>query len=318
MRRTKLRRTKPLKTIEFVVNVLYLRKEEAAMNVKRTALATALGLLLVAPASAGAETLIGSGSTAAQPYLQALFQGYKKVQPSIQFLYTGDGGNSGVKDVQAGRSEFAGQSRAPLPSDAGTTYIQEFADGLCIDVNPKNNLTNISATDLANIFLGTETNWAQVVGSGLSTTIDAYGRNSTAGTFTFFTSAILNNGIQGSNVTTEASDGLVANAVKNDANGIGYIGLAYQGAGLKSIKVNGLACDDANVKAQTYPLSRFIWLVVPATNPNPDVLAFANWVRTSAAAGVIINQVGGVPVTNAAPPVAKPKPKPKPKKKKKK
>lgn len=313
-----MRRTKPLKPIKFVVNVLYLRKERAAMNLKRTALATALGVLLVAPASAGAETLIGSGSTAAQPYLQALFQGYKKVEPNIQFLYTGDGGNSGVKDVQAGRSQFAGQSRAPLASDAGTQYIKEFADGLCIDVNPKNNLTNISSTDLANVFEGTETNWTQVVGSGLSTTIDAYGRNSTAGTFTFFTSAILGNGIQGSNVTTEASDGLVKTAVENDANGIGYVGLAYQGAGLKSVSVNGLACNDANVKAQTYPLSRFIWLVVPAVNPNPDVVAFANWVYSSAAAGTIISQVGGVPVGNAtvAKPKPKPKAKPKPKKKK--
>jgi len=299
-----------------VANTLRLGKDKKNMNRKRTALATALALLLVAPASAGAETLIGSGSTAAQPYFQALFQGYKKVNPNIQFLYTGDGGNSGVKDVQAGRSEFAGQSRAPLPSDAGTTYIQLFADGLCIDVNPKNSLTNISSATLANVFEGTATNWTQVVGSGLSTTIDSYGRNSTAGTFTFFTSAILNGATQGSNVTTEASDGLVANSVKTDPNGIGYVGLAYQGAGLKSVSVNGLACNDANIKSQTYPLSRFIWLVVPATSPNPDVLAFANWVRTSAAAGTIISQVGGVPVTNAA--AAKPKPKPKPKKKTKK
>ena len=283
---------------------------------KRMALGTALVLLLVAPASAGATTLIGSGSTAAQPYFEALFQGYKKVNPSIQFLYTGDGGNSGVKDVQNGKSQFAGQSRAPLPSDGGTTYIQLFADGLCIDVNPANSLSSISSTTLANIFEGTATNWGQIPGSNLGTTIDAYGRDSTAGTFTFFTSAILLGATQGTNVTTEGSDGLVANAVKQDNNGIGYAGLAYQGAGLKSLTVNGLACDDANIKAQTYPLSRFIWLVVPATNPNPDALAFANWVQTSAAAGQIISQVGGVPVTNKA--VVKPKPKPKPKRKRKK
>ncbi len=283
---------------------------------KRTALGAALALLLVAPASAGATTLIGSGSTAAQPYLEALFQGYKKVNPSISFLYTGDGGNSGVKDVQSGKSQFAGQSRAQLPTDTGTTYLQLFADGLCIDVNPANSLSNISSTTLANIFEGTATNWGQIPGSGLSTTIDAYGRDSTAGTFTFFTSAILGGATQGTNVTTESSDGLVANAVKQDNNGIGYAGLAYQGAGLKSVSVNGLACDQANIKAQTYPLSRHIWLVVPYTNPDPDVLAFASWVQTSAAAGQIISQVGGVPVTNKS--AAKPKPKPKPKAKRKK
>ena len=82
------------------------------------------------PASAGAKTLIGSGSSVAQPYLQALFAGYHRVNPSIQFLYTADGGNAGVKDVQAGRSQFAAQSRPPLPSDAGTTYVKLFLDGI--------------------------------------------------------------------------------------------------------------------------------------------------------------------------------------------
>jgi phosphate transport system substrate-binding protein len=284
------------------------------MKLKRITLGAALALVLAAPASASAETLIGSGSTAAQPYLEALFSAYQKLHPTISFLYTGDGGNSGVKDVQAGRSVFAGQSVAPTSTAAGTTFIKLFADGLCIDVNPSNHLSNISTTTLANIFEGNLTNWAQVPGAGLSTTVAAYGRNSTAGTFTFFTSAILNGGIQGSNVTTEGSDSLVANAVAGDPNGIGYVGLAYQSSKLRSVSVNGLACDDANIKAQTYPLSRFIWLVVPASNPNPDVLAFAQWVQTSSQAGQIISAVGGVPVSNAAP-AKKPKPKPKHKRK---
>src|SRR5262249_8589102 len=108
------------------------------MTWKRLGLTAALALALLTPASASAKTLIGSGSTTAQPYLQALFQGYRKVNPSIQFIYTGDGGNAGVKDVQAGRSQFAAQSRPPLPSDAGTTYVKLFLDGLCVDVNSRN------------------------------------------------------------------------------------------------------------------------------------------------------------------------------------
>ena len=77
--------------------------------------------------------------------LQALFAAYtKKVNPKIKFIYTADGGNAGIKDVQNGTSQFAGQARTPLPSDAGTTYIKLYLDGLCIDVNPKNKLTNIS------------------------------------------------------------------------------------------------------------------------------------------------------------------------------
>ena len=84
------------------------------------------------PASAGAATLIGSGSVAAQPVLQALFATYEKVHKKVEFVYTANGGNAGVKDVQNGTSQFAGNARTPLPSDAGTTYIKMFLDGLCI------------------------------------------------------------------------------------------------------------------------------------------------------------------------------------------
>jgi phosphate transport system substrate-binding protein len=270
---------------------------------KRLALVTTFAALLVAPASADAKTLIGSGSTSAQPYLEALFAGYHKVNPSLQFLYTGDGGNAGVKDVQAGRSQFAAQSRPPLPSDEGTTYVKLFLDGLCIDVHPGNTLTNLSVGQVRDIFTGVVTSWSQVPGSGLSSTIDAVGRNSTAGSFSFFTSAILNGQTQGSNVNTQASDGLVANAVKQDPNGIGYVGLAYQkkGSGLQKLSLGGFACADQYIKTLQYPLSRFIWLVLPTANPDPDVQKFADWVRTSPAAGAIISAGGAVPAFNQTP-----------------
>src|ERR1700742_5018410 len=107
------------------------------MKIKTLAI-TAFALLgLAVPASAGAQTLIGSGSVAAQPVLQALFKTYEKqVNKSIHFVYTANGGNAGVKDVQNGTSQFAGQARLPLPSDTGTTYARVFLDGLCIIVHP--------------------------------------------------------------------------------------------------------------------------------------------------------------------------------------
>ena len=100
---------------------------------------------------------------AAQPVLQALFATYtKKVNHKVHFVYTANGGNAGVKDVQNGTSQFAGQARTPLPSDAGTTYIKLYLDGLCMDVNPKNKLSNISIQQTHDIYRGLLTNWSQV------------------------------------------------------------------------------------------------------------------------------------------------------------
>jgi phosphate transport system substrate-binding protein len=271
---------------------------------RKITLAVAVGALvaLAAPAAASASTtLIGSGSTAAEPVLRPLFSTYQKVtKGKVHFLYTANGGNAGVADVQSGKSQFAGQARPPLPSDAGTTYVKLYLDGLCIDVNPANHLTNISIPQVADIFHAVTTNWSQVSGSNLTTTIDPVGRDTNGGTYNFFLQGVLNNQAPSSKVNAQPSDGLVQQQVKGDANAIGYTGLAYQGAGSgqKALSLNGVPCTAKQVRKLTYPLSRFIFLVFPTNGANPAVQRFADWVRTSPVAGKVIAKAGGVPAFN--------------------
>jgi phosphate transport system substrate-binding protein len=250
---------------------------------------------LAIPATAGATTLIGSGSSAEQPILSALFAAYQKVQPSVKFIFTADGGNAGAKDVQQGRSEFAINTRAPLPTDTGLTYIKIFQDGLCLDVNPANKLTNITTSQAADIFLGDYTSWSSLAGSGLTTTIAPFGRSSSAGSYTFFQSVILGGQNQAGSVAQDDTDGEVAVAVKNNQAGIGYVGLAHsgKGSGVKTLDLNGVSCTPANIKSGSYLLSRYIWFVVPTASPNKAAVAFATWIRTKDAA-TVINQAGAV------------------------
>jgi phosphate transport system substrate-binding protein len=253
---------------------------------------------LAMPAAASATTLIGSGSVAAQPVLTALFHTYEQLHKNIKFVYTANGGNAGVQDVQNGTSQFAGQARSPLPSDAGTTYVKMYLDGLCIDVHPSNQVNGITIPLLRDVYHGVVTNWADVPGSNLTTTIDAVGRDTNGGTYNFFLQAVLNNEPPGSNVNALTSDGLVINAVKRDPNAIGYAGLAWQGKGVRPIAVDGVKCKASKVKSLKYPLSRYIFLVLPTDNPNPDVQKFVDWARTSKQAGKVINKAGGVAAFN--------------------
>jgi len=270
----------------------------------RTLVISAVALAALAlPASAGAVTLIGSGSVAAQPVLQALFSTYtKEVNKKVHFVYTANGGNAGVKDVQNGTSQFAGQARTPLPSDAGTTYIKMFLDGLCIDVNPKNKLKNITIQQTHDIYRGLLTNWSQLQGSGLATTIDPVGRDTNGGTYNFFLQAVLNNELPASNVNALTADGLVVNAVKTDPNAIGYDGLAWQGKGQKALKVNGVPCEASKISVEPlkYPLSRYLFLVLPGDGSgiSPALAKFIDWARRDPLAGEVIAKAGGVPAFN--------------------
>jgi phosphate transport system substrate-binding protein len=269
---------------------------------RKKTLAVAVGALvaLAAPAAANAATtLIGSGSVAAEPVLRPLFAKYQKVSKGkVHFLYTANGGNAGVADVQSGKSQFAGQARPPLPSDAGTTYIKLYLDGLCIDVNKANSVSNLSVPQVADIYHAVTTNWSQVPGSNRTTTIHPYGRDTNGGTFNFFLQGVLNNQPAASNVTALTADGLVKNAVSGDPDGIGYFGLAWQGGNVKSVNLNGVPCNAKNVKKLKYPLSRFIFLVLPTSGSNAQLQRFADWVRTSPIAGKIIAKSGGVPAFN--------------------
>lgn len=273
------------------------------MKIKTLAIAAISLLGLAAPASAGAVTLIGSGSVAAQPVLQALFKTYEKqVNKKVHFTYIANGGNAGVKDVQNGTSQFAGQARTPLPSDAGTTYIKFFLDGLCMDVNPKNSLSNITIQQTHDIYRGLLTNWSQVGGSNLATTIDPVGRDTNGGTYNFFLQAVLNNESPASNVNALTADGLVVNAVKQDPNAIGYAGLAWQKKGLKTLKVNGVPCAPKKISVEPlkYPLSRYIFLVLPGDGSSSPkaLLKFIDWARRAKLAGTVISKAGGVPAFN--------------------
>ena len=261
----------------------------------------ALVAALALPAIASAKTtLVGSGSSAAQPYMLELFKAYSKLHKNIKFLYNPDGGNAGVADVQQGRSEFAIQTAPPVLADSGTVFDKLFLDALCIDVNSKNSVQNITIPTLKNIFTGVDTNWSQVPGSAFSTTIDPYGRTSSAGQYTFFKSAVLGSSSQAEPlVAEEPSDGLVATHVEQDASGIGYVGLANSThAGEKAVDVNGVPCTASYVRKESYPLFRYDWGVYPKTHPSQQVELFFDWVRTSAQAGRIINGAGAVAAFN--------------------
>lgn len=259
--------------------------------------------MVALPAAAGATTLFGSGSSVAQPYLLKLFSAYHRLHKKISFKYIPDGGNAGVKDVQRGRSQFAIQTRLPLPSDTGTTWDKLFVDGLCIAVNKSNSLSDVSLQQVHDVFLGIDTTWSQVAGSNLATTIDPVGRNSTAGTYTFFSQAVLGNKIQASNVAQKTTDGQVQVAIQTDPNAIGYVGLAHT-SGTKPLQIGGEPCTQSAIQfgathtSGGYPLWRYIWSVLPSGHPSGQVEKFLDWVRTSKQSGQIITRSGAVAAFN--------------------
>jgi ABC-type phosphate transport system substrate-binding protein len=258
---------------------------------------------LLAPAAASASTnFYGSGSSAAESYMDALFAAYQKLHPSMRFHYNADGGNAGVNDVVNGNSQFAIQTAAPSATKQKTEWGKLFLDALCIDVNSKNALSSISESAVQGIFQSNPlyNSWSQVPAAGGkasnlgSRTILAEGRNSAAGQYTFFVQTILKGGSENQSVTQETTDGEVKVGIETHKNAIGYVGLANStGKGEKALELNGVPCTAKYVASEKYPLWRWDWVVFPAS-PNQQLVEFFDWVTNSPTAAKIINQAGAV------------------------
>ncbi len=239
-------------------------------------------LAAAAPASAAVTQIAGSGSSASVPYLEVLFKAYKKVDPSVKFVFTANNGNAGAADVQAGRSQFAIQTRPPLPSDSGLSYSKLFLDALTISVNLANKLSN----PLAGQREGTSsrckvTGVERLLGVGAERADPGLRpqRNRRACTRSSAPPSV-GGETQSTNVTPLDKDGEVAVALFKNPNGIGYVGLANSrggAAGVKRLSLNGVAATPKTIKSLKYPLSRYAWVVLPAKSPNKKVLKFADW-----------------------------------------
>lgn len=276
----------------------------SARRVKALIAVAAVVPVLVIPATASASTtnFYGSGSSAAQSYMQALFNAYHNIHRNIVFHYNPDGGNAGVTDVVNKNSEFAIQTAAPSHTSSPTYWGKLFLDGLCIDVNSSNAISNVNESAVQGIFESNPlyNSWGQVpaasgAGSNLgSQTILEEGRNSAAGQYTFFIASILKGGSENQGVTQEATDGEVKVQIQTHKNAIGYVGLANStGKNEKALDVNGVPCTAKYVSSEKYPLWRWDWVVLPAS-PSPQLVAFFQWVTNNSAAAKIINSAGAV------------------------
>ena len=273
------------------------------MRIKSLAIAALALAGLAVPASASAVTYIGSGSVAAQPVLQALFKTvHQGDQPQSPLRLHGERGQR-RRQRRPERDQPVRRQRANSPPQRRRHHLHQDVHGRSLPRRQQEHAQQHHIQQTHDIYRGLLTNWSQVPGGNLTTTIDPVGRDTNGGTYNFFLQAVLNNEAPASNVNALTADGLVVNAVKQDPNAIGYAGLAWQGSKkMHALKVNGIPCEAKKISVEPlkYPLSRYLFMVLPGdgTQSPKGLLKFVDWMRTSKRAGEVITKAGGVPAFN--------------------
>ena len=179
-------------------------------------------------------------------------------------------------------------------------------DGLAIILNPQNPLNTLNTEQLAQIFSGDVSTWEALGGIGGS--IHLYARDDQSGTYDTFKELVLSRRGKPLAATAkrfESSEEL-SDAVSQDPQGIGFIGLPY----VRQAKAVAIVDGDSQpmlplnslIATEDYPLSRRLFFYLPPSGHNPWAKALVDFTQSSkgqaivAASGFIAQQVQAMTV----------------------
>lgn len=255
------------------------------MRLTRTlTLSLIAALALAAPATAGARSLLLSGSTSIFPLMTQLASAYHKATHRPTPKVNQGTSDAGVNEVSKGLVDIGDVSRDPITTPGGDPkgliFTKIARDGVCMITNPKNPLANLNQQTVQAIFTGSVREWGEVPGSSMSGPIDLVDRIASSGTQDAFQNIFLGPTLKISkSAEEEESNGLVQNKVKVDEHAVGFVSFAFTG-GVHTVSYQGIPCTLRNATSGQYQGVRNFWMVTKGI-PKGAARKFIEWITSS-------------------------------------
>ncbi len=264
---------------------------------KKTLIMMMLTLIM---SSLRAEKITLEGSTTLLPITQRAAEVYMRINPGKEVVVKGGGSGIGITSLIDGICDIANASRAIKEKELnlarkkgreikGTVIAM---DGLAIIVHPSNPLENITKEILQKIYTGKIKNWKEIGGKDMK--IIVVSRDSSSGTFEFFTEFVLDKKRTIPSAIMQASNQGVLNFVAQTPAAIGYVGHGYVSERVKVLKFEGVEATVENVLKNKYKLARPLYMYT-ISNPSKEVIDFINFVR-SPQGQKIVEEEGFIPL----------------------
>lgn len=259
-------------------------------------LVMAVSLLTVA---ASADKLSGTvatnGSTSMEKVIGILSEQFMEDNDKVTITYDATGSGTGIEAVATGTCDIGLASRNLKDAEVekGLAANTLALDGIAIIVNENCPVDDLTVEQIAAIFTGLVTDWADFGGKG---DIACIGREAGSGT---------RDGFESITKTTDkcvlaqelTSTGAVIAAVKSSENAIGYASYAaVEGQeGIKVLTVEGVECTAENIVDGSYVIQRPFNLVTLAEGELSEAAqAFFDYMLSEDAAE-LITMAGAVP-----------------------
>jgi len=159
--------------------------------------------------------------------------------------------------------------------------------------NQGNPVSTLTKRQVEQIFAGDITDWSQV--GGTAGPISVYTRNTASGTYSDFKELAMKKRDYGTSSQKMAGNEQIAAEVAKNANGIGYVGLAYlTDPGIKTVSIEGALPTEDSVISKKYPYARPTFYYTNG-EPTGEAAKFMDF-TLSDEGQKIVRKVGFVPV----------------------
>jgi phosphate transport system substrate-binding protein len=211
------------------------------------------------------DKLTLTGSSTIAPLAQELAKSFEKKNPGVRVDVQAGGSSRGVNDARKGLNDIGMVSRALAPDEADLKSFLVARDGVCMIINNKNAVKELTEAQIISIFTGKVTNWKEVGGKDAAITVV----NKAEGTSTlelflhYF--KLKNTEVKASVIIGDNQQGI--KTVSGNVNAIGYVSVgsaeydSAQGVPIKLLPMRGIAATSENVKVGKFPFARPLNLV---------------------------------------------------------
>jgi phosphate transport system substrate-binding protein len=284
------------------------------------------GLPAYEPVSGVSGNLKSIGSDTLNNLMTLWAEGYRSFYPNVQIEIEGAGSGTAPPAMIQGTAQFGPMSRPMKAAEIqefekrygyAPTPIRGAIDALAVYVHKDNPIQCMSLQQVDAVFSKTRNGghaeniatWGQLglTGEWAARPLSLYGRNSASGTYGYFKEVALFDGDYKDEVKEQPGSSTVVQGVASDIAGIGYSGVGYKTADVRSVPIKASEegeCFDAVAEAAIsgdYPIARFLYVYVNK-NPNqaldPLRAEFIRFVYSTEGQDAVVRD-GYFPVTRA-------------------
>ena len=196
-----------------------------------------------------------AGSTSMEKLCEALSESFMEKYPNISVTVEYTGSGAGLESLAAGSVDIGNASRHLKEEETSAGAVENVVaiDGIAVITDKDNEVTDVSAEDLAKIYKGEITNWSEL--GGQDEEIVVIGREAGSGTRDAF-EELLDVADACQYAQELDSTGGVLAKVAATPGAIGYVSLDVVDDTIQTVSLDGVAPTEENILAGDYLLSR--------------------------------------------------------------